>query len=98
VAGGAGNQAAGRIEERTGGGGMKMRKKLKKIMVAQQKPIFLSHSYHDKALAEKLVTLLTNGCDVSRNAILCTSLPGMDIKVGENISKNSLKSRSSSSC
>lgn len=51
-------------------------------MSNQQKPIFLSHSYHDKDLAEKLISLLTNGCDVSRNDILCTSLSGMNIKVG----------------
>jgi len=52
-------------------------------MADDQKPIFLSHSYHDKDLAERLVNLLTNGCDVSRNDILCTSLSGMNIKVGK---------------
>ena len=62
---------------------MKVRKQLKKTMADGQKPIFLSHSYHDKALAERLVNLLTNGCDVSRNDVFCSSLPGMDIKVGE---------------
>jgi hypothetical protein len=51
-------------------------------MADEQKPIFLSHSYHDKELADRLVNLLTNGCDVSRNDILCTSLNGMNIKVG----------------
>jgi hypothetical protein len=51
-------------------------------MANEQKPIFLSHSYHDKDLAERLVNLLTNGCDVSRNDIFCSSLNGMNIKVG----------------
>ena len=51
-------------------------------MADEQKPIFLSHSYHDKDLADRLVVLLTNGCDVSPNDILCTSLSGMNIKVG----------------
>lgn len=51
-------------------------------MADEQKPIFLSHSYHDKELADRLVNLLTNGCDASRNDILCTSLNGMNIKVG----------------
>lgn len=51
-------------------------------MSANQKPIFLSHSFHDKDLAERLVNLLTNGCDVSRNDIFCSSLNGMNIKVG----------------
>lgn len=62
---------------------MKINKPLKGTMAKTQKPIFLSHSYHDKDLANRLIKLLTNGCDVSPNDILCTSLPGKDIKVGE---------------
>lgn len=62
---------------------MKINKLLKAPMAKAQKPIFLSHSYHDKDLANRLIKLLTNGCDVSPNDILCTSLPGKDIKVGE---------------
>ncbi len=48
-----------------------------------QYDIFISHSSKDKALAEKLVdVLLTNGCDVSANRILCTSLEGLGIPAG----------------
>lgn len=51
--------------------------------MATQHDIFISHSSKDKPLAEKLVDiLLTNGCDVSANQILCTSLEGMDIPPG----------------
>jgi len=52
-------------------------------MSADQKPIFLSHSFHDKDLADRLIKLLTNGCAVNPNDILCTSLPGKNIKIGE---------------
>jgi hypothetical protein len=48
----------------------------------EQKPIFISHASKDKPLADKLVKLLTNGCDVSPNEILCTSLPGKGIPGG----------------
>jgi hypothetical protein len=45
--------------------------------------IFISHSSKDTDLAAKLVdVLLTNGCDVSVNRILCTSLEGMKIPPG----------------
>lgn len=48
-----------------------------------QHDIFISHSSKDKELAEKIVDiLLTNGCDVSANKILCTSLEGMKIPAG----------------
>jgi hypothetical protein len=62
---------------------MKIHKRLKTTMPDAQKPIFLSHSYHDKDLANHLSKLLINGCDVSPNDILFTSSPGKDIKVGE---------------
>lgn len=47
--------------------------------------IFISHASKDKALAEKLVdVLLSNGCDVTSDRILCTSLEGMGIPAGTN--------------
>ncbi len=48
----------------------------------QQKEIFLSHASKDKALADKLADLLTSGCDVSPNKILCTTLEGKGIPAG----------------
>jgi len=45
--------------------------------------IFISHASKDRALAEKLVdVLLNNGCDVTSDRILCTSLEGMGIPAG----------------
>jgi hypothetical protein len=56
--------------------------KTEKSPGTDQKPIFLSHASKDKLLADRLVKLLTNGCDVSPNEILCTSLPGKGIPGG----------------
>jgi hypothetical protein len=48
-----------------------------------QHDIFISHCSADKALAGKLVDiLLNNGCNVSSDRILCTSLEGMGIPAG----------------
>jgi len=55
---------------------MKLKPKVK------QKQIFLSHASKDKALADRLIQLLTVGCDVSQNDILYTSEPGMGIPSG----------------
>ncbi len=46
------------------------------------KTIFLSHAHKDKTLADKLVDLLTNGCGVNPNNVLCTSLEGKGIPAG----------------
>ncbi len=51
-------------------------------MSANQKSIFLSHSSKDKALADKIADLLTSGCAVSPNDILCTTLEGNGIPAG----------------
>lgn len=51
-------------------------------MKTSQKKIFLSHATADKALADKLIELLTTGCDISPNDILCTSEPGMGVPIG----------------
>lgn len=51
-------------------------------MKDKQKPIFISHSSKDKALADKLADLLTTGCGVHPNDILCTSLEGKGIPAG----------------
>ena len=67
-------------------------------MAGEQKQIFLSHSYHDKDLADRLVILLTNGCDISPNDILCTSLSGMNIKVGTSSFVNYLKEQLENPC
>jgi len=48
----------------------------------KQKKIFLSHASKDKPLADKVADLLTHGCDVSPNEILCTSLEGKGIPAG----------------
>ncbi len=48
----------------------------------QQKKIFLSHATKDKPLADKLTDLLTAGCAVNPNDILCTSLEGKGIPAG----------------
>lgn len=51
-------------------------------MKISQKKIFLSHATADKALADRLIELLTTGCDISPNDILCTSEPGMGVPIG----------------
>jgi hypothetical protein len=51
-------------------------------MKNSQKKIFLSHATADKELADSLIELLTIGCDISPNDILCTSEPGMGIPIG----------------
>ena len=51
-------------------------------MNAIQKKIFLSHATADKELADRLIELLTTGCDISPNGILCTSEPGMGVPIG----------------
>lgn len=51
-------------------------------MQRKQKTIFLSHASKDKPLADKLADLLTNGCAVNPNDILCTSLEGKGIPAG----------------
>ena len=48
----------------------------------QQKKIFLSHASKDKSLAESLADLLTAGCAVNPNDILCTTLEGKGIPAG----------------
>jgi TIR domain len=50
--------------------------------IARSKPVFLSHASKDKALADALTDLLTNGCAVNPNDILCTSLEGKGIPTG----------------
>jgi hypothetical protein len=52
------------------------------MMSAKQKSIFLSHSSKDKALADKVADLLTSGCAVNPNDILCTTLEGKGIPAG----------------
>jgi len=56
--------------------------KVEKVGEAKQKRIFLSHATKDKALADKLSDLLTSGCAVNPNDILCTSLEGKGIPAG----------------
>lgn len=51
-------------------------------MSTNQKLIFLSHSSKDKVLADKVADLLTNGCAVNPNSILCTTLEGKGIPAG----------------
>lgn len=51
-------------------------------MQRHQKAIFLSHASNDKTLADRLVDLLTSGCAVDPNDILCTSLEGKGIPAG----------------
>lgn len=51
-------------------------------MAICKKQIFLSHTSKDKALVDKLVDLLTSGCGVDPNTILCTSLEGKGIPAG----------------
>ena len=51
-------------------------------MQIENKTIFLSHASKDKVLADKLADLLTNGCAVDPNNILCTSLEGKGIPAG----------------
>lgn len=51
-------------------------------MSAKQKSIFLSHSSRDRSLADKLADLLTSGCAVNPNDILCTTLEGKGIPAG----------------
>lgn len=51
-------------------------------MRRNQKTIFLSHAFKDKRLANKLADLLTNGCAVNPNDLLCTSLEGKGIPAG----------------
>ncbi|HUU17854.1 MAG TPA: TIR domain-containing protein [Sedimentisphaerales bacterium] len=51
-------------------------------MQIENKTIFLSHALKDKVLADKLADLLTNGCAVDPNNILCTSLEGKGIPAG----------------
>ena len=51
-------------------------------MKTSQKKIFLSHATTDKELADRLIELLTTGCDMSPNDILCTSEPGMGVPIG----------------
>lgn len=53
-----------------------------KIAVIKQKSIFLSHAAKDKTLADKISDLLTSGCAVNPNDILCTSLEGKGIPTG----------------
>ena len=51
-------------------------------MALKKTRIFISHALKDKALADKLVDLLTSGCAVSPNDVLCTSLEGKGIPPG----------------
>lgn len=51
-------------------------------MAICKKQIFLSHTSKDKVLVDKLVDLLTIGCAVDPNAILCTCLEGKGIPAG----------------
>lgn len=51
-------------------------------MQTEKRTIFLSHASKDKTLADKLADLLTNGCGVNPNDILCTSLEGKGIPAG----------------
>src|SRR2546430_12943506 len=51
-------------------------------MAVKPKPICLSHASKDKRGADKLADLLTNGCAVNPNDILCSSLPGKGIPGG----------------
>jgi len=48
----------------------------------QQKKVFLSHASKDKLLADRLADLLTAGCAVAPNEILCTSLEGKGVPAG----------------
>ncbi len=50
----------------------------------KSKPIFISHSKHNKELADKLVDLLETGVGISSNDIFCSSLEGMGIPSGTN--------------
>lgn len=52
-------------------------------MTSTKKKLFISHASNDKTLADKLVDLLTNGCAVNPNDILCTSLEGKGIPAGK---------------
>jgi hypothetical protein len=56
--------------------------KIEKSVEAKPKAIFLSHAAKDKVLADKLADLLTSGCAVNPNDILCTSLEGKGIPAG----------------
>lgn len=47
-----------------------------------KKKLFLSHASADKILADRLADLLTNGCAVDPNDVLCTSLEGKGIPAG----------------
>lgn len=51
-------------------------------MALSKKQIFVSHTSKDKNLVDKLVDLLTVGCSVNPNVILCTSLEGKGIPAG----------------
>ncbi len=51
-------------------------------MASREKQIFVSHTSKDKVLVDKFVDLLTNGCAVDPNVILCTSLEGKGIPAG----------------
>lgn len=51
-------------------------------MAISKKQIFVSHTSKDKDLVDKLVDLLTVGCSVNPNAILCTCLEGKGIPAG----------------
>jgi hypothetical protein len=51
-------------------------------MEAKQKRLFVSHASKDKDLADELVSLLIEGCAVSPNDILCSSLPGKGVPGG----------------
>ncbi len=51
-------------------------------MANREKSIFISHTSKDKELVDKLVDLLTSGCGVDPNIILCTSLEGKDGRIG----------------
>lgn len=56
--------------------------KIEKSVEVKPKAIFLSHASKDKALADMLADLLTSGCAVNPNDILCTSLEGKGIPAG----------------
>lgn len=56
--------------------------KIEFVSDAKPKRIFLSHASKDKTLADALADLLTSGCAVNPNDILCTSLEGKGIPTG----------------
>ena len=61
--------------------------KSKKIIMK----LFISHSHEDKALANALITFITNGIGVEHNQIFCSSSPDKGVPLGFNFNDFILK-------